>query len=370
VITQTVALLLDAYRDLNARKLFWITLVLSGVFIGSFGLLGADASGLKLLWFHWDMPEADYIYKQIFSWIVVGFWLTIVAAVLALVSTAGIFPDLISGGSIDLYLSKPISRLRLFLTKYVTGLLFVTLQVAVIVIGGMVLLGLRSGLWKLQFLWMIPIVVCFFSYLFAVCVLMGLLTRSTITALLLTVVCWSGFWGLHFVENRLFKDLEANNSLIGYYKDRIRWADGRIAELKSQAPANASELSYVLLARSSNQETLDAIQTSVNKWTPTYRELHIAETLVPKTTETTDLLDRFLFNDTEVTDADERHMSWLVRQSRNADLAAELEPVQHAQARADVALRHRSVAWIIGTSLIFEAAVLGVAAWIFCRRDY
>ena len=30
-MTQTMAIFLDAYRELNSRKLFWITLILSGV---------------------------------------------------------------------------------------------------------------------------------------------------------------------------------------------------------------------------------------------------------------------------------------------------------------------------------------------------
>jgi hypothetical protein len=33
-------------------------------------------------------------------------------------------------------------------------------------------------------------------------------------------------------------------------------------------------------------------------------------------------------------------------------------------------LRGRSIAWVVGTSLGFEAIVLAFAALIFCRRDY
>jgi hypothetical protein len=33
-------------------------------------------------------------------------------------------------------------------------------------------------------------------------------------------------------------------------------------------------------------------------------------------------------------------------------------------------LNKRPIWWIVGTSLGFEAVVLAVAAWIFCRRDY
>ena len=33
-------------------------------------------------------------------------------------------------------------------------------------------------------------------------------------------------------------------------------------------------------------------------------------------------------------------------------------------------IRSRSVWWVVGTSLGFEAVVLALAAWIFSRRDY
>ena len=36
---QTLALLIDAYRDLNSRKLFWITLIISGFVIIAFALI-------------------------------------------------------------------------------------------------------------------------------------------------------------------------------------------------------------------------------------------------------------------------------------------------------------------------------------------
>jgi ABC-type transport system involved in multi-copper enzyme maturation permease subunit len=76
-------------------------------------------------------PGAQFWYKWVFSVFVIGIWAKWAALVLALISTASIFPELIASGSIDLYLSKPISRLRLFLTKYVGGLLFVVLQMTI-----------------------------------------------------------------------------------------------------------------------------------------------------------------------------------------------------------------------------------------------
>src|SRR4051812_10750859 len=134
-LIQTGAVFVDAYRELNARKMFWVVLVISGLVVIAFAGVGIDEKGLSIFGFSLPipfnttmMPRADF-YKMIFDSAGVGFWLSWLATILALISTAGIFPDMLTGGSIDLYLSKPISRLRLFLTKYLSALLFVALQV-------------------------------------------------------------------------------------------------------------------------------------------------------------------------------------------------------------------------------------------------
>jgi hypothetical protein len=36
----------------------------------------------------------------------------------------------------------------------------------------------------------------------------------------------------------------------------------------------------------------------------------------------------------------------------------------------DRTMRARPISWVIGTSLAFEAVVLLLAAWVFCRRDF
>ena len=49
-MTQTLALFIDAYRLLNARKIFWITLVLSLLVVSSFALVGIHDGGISIAW--------------------------------------------------------------------------------------------------------------------------------------------------------------------------------------------------------------------------------------------------------------------------------------------------------------------------------
>ena len=201
--SQTLALFVDAFRELRARKLFWISMILSGLVAAVFGCIGVSPTGMTFLW--WNLPtgdvgmplKPDVIYKGIYVEFGLKMWLGWIAMILALVSTGGLIPDLIASGAIDSLLSKPISRARLFITKYVCGMFFVGLQVFVFSLACFLVIGFRGGSWELGLFLAVPIMVLFFSYVFCVCCLLGLLTRSTIASILLTVL----FWGAIFVFN-------------------------------------------------------------------------------------------------------------------------------------------------------------------------
>ena len=149
---QTWAIVVAAYRELNARKLFWLSLVLSGVIVAAIAGLGLDEDGISVFGWTFEspffnssvVPPATF-YKLLFTNLGVEWWLGLGSTVLALVSTAGIVPDLVSGGAIDMMLSRPIGRGRLFLTKWMTGLLFTSLQVFVFTGACFLVIGLRGG---------------------------------------------------------------------------------------------------------------------------------------------------------------------------------------------------------------------------------
>ena len=376
IATQTKALLVDAYRELNARKIFWVVLLLTGVVVAAFGTLGVQGNRLSIL--AWELPQdiplALVLYKWIFSYFVVGGWFTWVATILALISTASIFPEFVAGGTIDLYLSKPIGRLRLFATKYLTGLLFVVLQVTVFTVGSFLVLGLRAGVWEPGLFLAIPIVVLFFSYLFSICVLLGVLTRSTLSAFFLTLVAWFLIWGLNRTDTFL-------NRIDDFYQQRARSAeqqvarfDRQIADLEARLkpvqtrpgtpdpsvaaggnPADARELQRLRSLRDRTAakvlETKPPAQLIVAQ-----RVVFICNTLVPKTQDTLGLLDRVLFTDSDIKETTKPTTEEGAGPRRGPPALGFL----HA----------RSLGWILGSSLVFELVMLGLASWRFCRRDY
>jgi ABC-type transport system involved in multi-copper enzyme maturation permease subunit len=371
-MNQTLALLLDAYRDLNARRMFWIVLILSTLVAASFAAIGLTPTGFEIFKWQFDsyffnakvVAPGDF-YKSIFLNWGVELWLSTIAAALALISTASLFPDFIAAGAIDLYLSKPISRVRLFLTKYFCGLLFVALQIACFCAACFFVMGFRGGAWEPGIFLAVPIVVLFFSYIYCVAVLIGVWTRSTVAAVLLTFLFWVGVFCLHSTELTLLTFKITDHAAAHRVDLQIADTEKSIATLESAAatrPTTRASQHLVTL-----RSELASEQTKRAEYHGAFDRVHLffyeAMTVLPKTSETVDLLQRQLISRARLQRvAEEQDDS---NQNR-VDLNGNAVPVAELQAE----LRSRTLGWIIGTSVAFEITVLALAAWIFCRRDY
>ncbi|MBK7405124.1 MAG: ABC transporter permease [Phycisphaerales bacterium] len=388
MITQTIALFVDAYRELNAKKLFWITMLLSGLVVLVYAAVGINEKGIFFLWFKIPTPvpidsttlPPALLYKQLFQALGIKIWLTWAATILALISTAGIIPEMISGGSIEMLLSKPISRTRLLLTKYATGLMFATLQVAAFTTASFIIIGVRGHVWEPGLFLAVPLVVVFFSYLYGVCALIGVLTRSTIAALLLTILCWCGLFILNTGDAVLMGinvQLQARHD--GYDRAISKSRDGarklltaRRAESGDPLPDDHAlsdeELLEVMPFLSLAFDRRAETEQSLAKLKPWMKAVYAAKTIVPKTSETTSLLERWL-----VSMADLKAQARANPERADSGLDTKTGEInlddQEVKLRAEEAIRARPVWWILGTSLAFEAVMLSAACVVFARRD-
>lgn len=319
-----LTLLVDSLRLLRAKALFWVTLGLSAVAALIYLSIGFTPQGISLLFgavnFENDVirqgtPFAEMMYLGIFSKFIVGIWLSWVAIGLALISCSPIFPDFMSEGAIGVPLSKPVSRLYLFFCKYVGSLLFVILQVAVFCVIVFVAIRWRVGTWNPSVFWAVPLVTLVFSYIYSVVVLVSVKTRSVLFGLLAGILVWfTAFLGQKS-EEMLYhfayvEDLGENPML------------GDRAQLRSW-----HDLSVTAMAT------------------------------MPKTGETVNLLDRLMVVGGKTGLSESKLVFGAMGEDRKDD-------------SVDRAVTRHSVGYIIGTSLVFEAMILGLAAWIFCRRDF
>ncbi len=127
---------------------------------------------------------------------------------IAILVTSGMIPEMFEPGSLNLLLSKPVPRWLLLLGKFVGGCAFITLCAAYLFLGLWLWLGLAGGLWDRGLLWSVPLYVVVFAIYFSVSLLVGILFRSAIVSVILTVV----FWGFCF----------ATGSTWGLFDTRVR----------------------------------------------------------------------------------------------------------------------------------------------------
>jgi hypothetical protein len=357
----------------------------------------------------------------------INIWLTWVAMILALVSTAGAFPELMSGGSIELFVSKPIGRLRLFFSRYFTGLLFVALQVAVFCVASFFVIGLRGGTWEWGLFLAVPLVLLVFSYLFGICVLMGVLTRSAMAALLLTSLVWFVAFLIHsaeFTTLQMSMAAQVRVDRVEQLKTEITLTQQQLdaalattqpaaksattataaataagATAQAQLPDNtqlqtparsaallslptwarmlysansrpsASALQMRLRVLNSSLESEQAPMQQQLDWPYWHQIVYWAYWAMPKTTDTDDLIQRWLSVAARLPRQRDEALADSPMPGRNRSFATRGD-FWLANDRANAVLAQRPAYWVIGTSLLFEAAVVSLAALAFCRRDY
>ncbi len=386
MITQTIAILIAAYRELNARKLFWVTMGINLLVVALFASLGINERGVSFfIWtfdaefFNTTIVSPELFYKWQFVIWGIPWWLTWIATILGLVTTAGMIPDLVTAGAIDTLLSKPIGRVRLFLTKYISGLLFLALQVLVFTTGCFLVIWIRGGTVEPRLFLAVPIVVLFFSYLFAFCAFVGMVTRSTMAALLLTVLFWFMVFLMNTADDVVLAQREG---AIVKLEDRTlnlerqsEYADRQIESLIEQGTpildTDGTEITDLDARRDAANPAMRASRTrlteaeeSVETWKKWSGYSVAVKTVLPKTQETVGLLRRYMLSE-----EDDRRLSAddSGREARDEDPAFTDPRVQE---RLTIAKRGRTEVWIIGTSLAFELVLLGLTALIFRRRDF
>ncbi len=88
-MTQTLAIITDAFRRLRSQKIFWIVLMLSGLVVGSFAMVAVDDRAVTVLGLEipgsqgTGSPEAFYK-GVVFGEFGIQIWLSFLAIILAL----------------------------------------------------------------------------------------------------------------------------------------------------------------------------------------------------------------------------------------------------------------------------------------------
>ncbi|MGJ8673585.1 ABC transporter permease subunit [Rubritalea sp.] len=338
---QVVTLLADSFRMLLARRLFWVSVILSSLLAIIYLSISLEPEGVGLFFglkmidnpiLREGSPEGEYFYITLFSSYLNRYWLGSGAILLALISTVSVFPEFTRAGSIEISLSKPVSRLKLFAVKYIGCLLFVAIQTSIF--AGIIFLaiGLRLGYWNYSVFWVIPIITFVFSLLHCVQVLVGVITRSSLAALLSALCFWVIAWSAQIAEQTLY----LNTYAMVEEKMSVDWKSGKVeSHEERQAVDPAAEEDYQLVKKLSMP--------------------------LPKVRDVTLYLDQLVqFRD-----------SGSVLEQIDLLASVETNELQYKSQRAERRTRERSSpSYFLLTSLGFELVLLSLACVIFVRKDY
>tara|TARA_Y100000766_G_scaffold60083_1_gene49380 strand:+ start:3360 stop:4352 length:993 start_codon:yes stop_codon:yes gene_type:complete len=329
---------------LRARRLFWVVLVLSGLIGMVYASIGFNERGVSALFgllafeselFRMGTAEAKELYLLLFTNVIIPYWLGFCAIVLGLISCASIFPEFIQKGSIDFALSKPPARVTLFFGKYLGSLLFVLMQVLPFSLIVYLSLGLRFGDWNMSVFWAVPLVVLSFSFVYAVHVLISVWSGSMILGLFAALLVWGG-------------------SVL------VEWGEDVSYQFAYTAPQLGIELDW----EEADHDEVEPRESSEDYMVRIHWVLDSARLALPKTRAVGGQMRSLIRVDENGGGLAGKSLLALLLRDPINDI-----PERHSEIERAADQRH-PVWKDLGSSLLYELAVAGLALVIFVRRDF
>ena len=204
----------DAIYQVLDNRVFRVLIALSLLPILLTFVIGLKEDSISLLFGMWtfDYPTMSELLGDdprpvAIEWlleIVIDGFVGNVGMTLSIAATAFFVPRMLEKGAADLVFVKPLSRWTLYLSRYVTGLVFVALLGLFLTSGIYLGLLLVSGYNAPEVLWSSLTLVYLFGMIHAVTMLIGVYTRSTSAAMILGIVFFFGNGCVH--QTWQFKD--------------------------------------------------------------------------------------------------------------------------------------------------------------------
>jgi hypothetical protein len=158
----------------------------------------SEHSTLQFSWGYVNLPMGKFpmrieVFHRVVSQLLDGFIKYIFGPIgifVGVLITAPIVPRTFESGTLQLLLSKPVSRTFLLIAKFIGGCAFVFICSAYLLTGMWLIVGLRFGYWYPGMLWYIPAFVFVFAIYYSISVLAGLVYRNTIVSISVSVMFW------------------------------------------------------------------------------------------------------------------------------------------------------------------------------------
>jgi ABC-2 family transporter protein len=269
----------------------------------------------------------------------IGAWIILLSGVIV---TAGFVPNMMRKGAIDLMLTKPMSRPSILLMKYIGGLMFVVILTTIAVGGVWIAIGVRTGVWTPGILYCIGGITFYFSILYAVSTLVGVLTRNAIVCIVVTMTFWFFVWLIGF----LFQTFTTINN-IDFSETGRPGRPGRVEQQKADKGKDDKPKDDKPKDEKTDEEKAvsDAEKAAEDIRIPIglVNVFEVLNRITPRTKDLDTLTDRLV----------------------GEELLSDSEKRQAGQ-------RMRKVDWteVIGVASTYLIVLLGLALWRFVTRSY
>lgn len=145
-----------------------------------------------------DFNPVTFLFLNLFS--SSTFWVLL----FGIFATAGLIPSMLEKGTVELYLSKPISRPLLLLSRSVGACAGIALNLLYFAGAIWLMIGLKTGIWHQGFLLASFTVVPLFFFYYSVVAFIALTSNSTGFAIMFALIFWFFSSALHLREMALY----------------------------------------------------------------------------------------------------------------------------------------------------------------------
>jgi ABC-type transport system involved in multi-copper enzyme maturation permease subunit len=147
---------------------------------------------------------------------------------MSLFATSNLFPTLLKPGFIDLFISKPVSRVQILLGRYVGAVAIVALNIFYPLLFIWIIFSLKTGMWNWGFLTSGILIVVSFAVIFTLMTFLGVVSRSGPLSLMITYLILF-FSPMLLQRDRIYALV--SSKIYGYIIDGLYWFLPKISEL-------------------------------------------------------------------------------------------------------------------------------------------
>jgi ABC-type transport system involved in multi-copper enzyme maturation permease subunit len=126
--------------------------------------------------------------EKILGYIQSGIAVTIffISLFISLFSVSSVFPDMLKKGNIDLLLSKPSSRGKIFFQRYLGAMTAVSFNVFYIILFSWIILSAKFDIWNFRLIISGFVIMVFFFNIFALMAMTAMFIKNSVISLMMT----------------------------------------------------------------------------------------------------------------------------------------------------------------------------------------